>query len=173
MAQLVKNPPAMQEIRVQCLGREDSLEKGMSTHSSILAWRIPWTEESGGLQSTGLQFVSPSFTSPHHVLQSICLLRNFSNISRKVSGLAVGSVGSAPTQIWPHSSLYLLPKPTIAPRVHSLANYGYLVSCTGGCRGEFLSLRLRSPWRSALVWRLPLFVGLPPAPVPHPDQSRQ
>ena len=53
MAQLVKNLPAMQETWVQSLGWEDPLEKGMATHSSILAWRIPWIEEPGGLQSTG------------------------------------------------------------------------------------------------------------------------
>ena len=53
MAQLVKDPPAMQETLVQSLGWEDPLEKGMATHSSILAWRIPWTEESGELRSTG------------------------------------------------------------------------------------------------------------------------
>ena len=47
--------PAMQESRVQSLGQEDSLEKGMDTHSSILAWRMPWTEEPGGLQSMGWQ----------------------------------------------------------------------------------------------------------------------
>ena len=52
---MVKNLPAMQEIRVQSLGREDPLEKGMATPSSILAWMIPWTEEPGGLQSMGLQ----------------------------------------------------------------------------------------------------------------------
>ena len=46
---VVKNPSAMQEMRVQSLGWEDPLEEGMTTHSSILAWRIPWTEESGGL----------------------------------------------------------------------------------------------------------------------------
>ena len=46
-----------QEIQVQSLGQEDPLEKGMATHSSILAWRIPWTEEPGGLQSMGLQRV--------------------------------------------------------------------------------------------------------------------
>ena len=51
MAQMVKNPPAMQEIQVQSLGQEDPLEKRMATHSSILAWRIPWTEEPGELQS--------------------------------------------------------------------------------------------------------------------------
>ena len=53
MAQTVKNLPAMQEIWVLSLGRENPLEKGMATHSSILAWRIPWTEEPGGLQSMG------------------------------------------------------------------------------------------------------------------------
>ena len=50
VAQLVKNPPAMQESQVRSLGGEDPLKKEMATHSSILAWRIPWTEEPGGLQ---------------------------------------------------------------------------------------------------------------------------
>ena len=50
---MVKNPPAMQEVWVRSLGREDPLEKETATHSSILAWRIPWTGEPGGLQSTG------------------------------------------------------------------------------------------------------------------------
>ena len=49
MAQIIKNRPAMQETQVQSLGWEDSLEKGMATHSSILSWRIPWTEEPSGL----------------------------------------------------------------------------------------------------------------------------
>ena len=53
VAQTVKCLPTMQEIQVQSLGREDLLEKEMATHSSILAWEIPWTEEPGGLQSTG------------------------------------------------------------------------------------------------------------------------
>ena len=48
---MVKNLPEMQEILVQFLGREDPLEKGMASHSSILAWNIPWTEEPGGLQT--------------------------------------------------------------------------------------------------------------------------
>ena len=56
MAQTVKNPPAMQETQVWSLSWED-LMKGMTTHSSILAWRIPQTEEPGGLQSSGLQRV--------------------------------------------------------------------------------------------------------------------
>ena len=57
VSQVVKNLPAMQEIQVQSLGREDLLEKGMAIHSSILAWRIPWIEEPGVLQSMGLQRV--------------------------------------------------------------------------------------------------------------------
>ena len=55
VAQVVKSLPAMQETMVQFLGQEDPLEKEMATHSSTLAWRIPWTEELGGLQSMGLQ----------------------------------------------------------------------------------------------------------------------
>ena len=53
MVFLVGNPLAMQDSQVRSLGWEDSLEKGMAAHSSILAWRIPWTGEPGGLQSTG------------------------------------------------------------------------------------------------------------------------
>ena len=57
VAQMVKNLPMMQETWVQSLAWEDPLERGMATRSSILAWRIPWTEEPGGLKSTGLQRV--------------------------------------------------------------------------------------------------------------------
>ena len=60
MAQQIENLPAMQETQeaqVQSLGQEDPLEEGMATHSSILAWRIPWSEEPGRLQSIGLQGV--------------------------------------------------------------------------------------------------------------------
>ena len=54
---MVKNLPAMQETRVQSLGGKDPLEKEMAIHSSIVAWKIPWTEEPGGLQSMGSQRV--------------------------------------------------------------------------------------------------------------------
>ena len=57
MALMVKNLPAVQETQVQFLGWEDPLEEGMATHSSILAWRIPWTEEPGRLQSLGSRTV--------------------------------------------------------------------------------------------------------------------
>ena len=57
VAQMVKNLPTMQDTWVGSLGQEYPLQKGVTTHSSILAWRIPWTEEPGGLQSTGSQTV--------------------------------------------------------------------------------------------------------------------
>ena len=61
MVLVVKKPPAnagdLRDLQVQSLGREDHLDEGMATHSSILVWRIPWTEEPGGLQSMGLQRV--------------------------------------------------------------------------------------------------------------------
>ena len=57
VAQLIKNLPAVQEMQVRSLGWEDPVEKEMATHSSILTWKISWTEEPGGLQSTGLQRV--------------------------------------------------------------------------------------------------------------------
>ena len=57
MGQPIKNLPTMQETQVRSLGQEDPLEKGMATHSSVLAWRIPWIEEPGGMQSMGSQRV--------------------------------------------------------------------------------------------------------------------
>ena len=66
VAQTVKNLPAIQETWVSSLGQEDPLEKWTATHSSILAWRIPWTEEPGGLPFMGLQRVSHNWTTNTH-----------------------------------------------------------------------------------------------------------
>ena len=63
VAQLIKKLPARQETWVQSLGQKDLLEKEMATHSSVLAWRIPWTEEPGRLQSMGSQRVRHNFTT--------------------------------------------------------------------------------------------------------------
>ena len=63
VAQTVKSLPAMKEMQVQSPGWQDLLEKGMATHSSILAWRIQWAEEPGGLQSTGLQRVGHNWAT--------------------------------------------------------------------------------------------------------------
>ena len=68
VAQMVKNLPVMQEIQVRSLGQEDPLEKGMATHSSVLAWRIPWTEESGGLQSMGSQRIGHDYILYRYVI---------------------------------------------------------------------------------------------------------
>ena len=62
---MVKNPPVKQQIWVQSLRQEDPLEKEMATHSSILAWEIPRSEEPGGLQSTGLQTVGQDLVTKH------------------------------------------------------------------------------------------------------------
>ena len=67
MAQMVKNLPAMRETRFQSLGREDLLEKEMATQFSILAWRIPWTEEPGGLQSVGSERVRHDWSYLAHM----------------------------------------------------------------------------------------------------------
>ena len=63
VAEMVKNLPALQKTRVWSLGQEDPLEKGMATHSSILAWRIPWTEEPGGVQSMSMPRVGHNWAT--------------------------------------------------------------------------------------------------------------
>ena len=68
LAQMVKNPPAMWETWVWSLGLEDPLEKGLAIHSSILAWRIPWTKEPGRLQAMGLQRVGHNWVTFAHSL---------------------------------------------------------------------------------------------------------
>ena len=75
MTQRVKNPPAKQktqEMRVQSLDGDGPLEEGMATHSSVLAWRIPWTEEPGGLQSTGSQRVGTTEHMETFLSESNC-----------------------------------------------------------------------------------------------------
>ena len=85
-AQMVKNPPAMQETWVKFLGQEDPLAKGMATHSSILAWRIPWIEKPGRLQALGLQrvrhyWVANTFTFIYfYIYRKLWVLTNNSNL---------------------------------------------------------------------------------------------
>ena len=71
---MVKNPLAMQEIWVQFLGQEDFLEEGMATHSSILAWKTPWTEEPGGLHSMGSQRVGHNSVTEHSHTQKCYII---------------------------------------------------------------------------------------------------
>ena len=78
VAQLVKNPPAVQETWVRSLGWEDPLKKGMATHSSILAWRTPWTGEPGGLHSMGSQRVGHDWATNTTMTVSETILFIFS-----------------------------------------------------------------------------------------------
>ena len=73
MAQMVKNLPAIQETQVRFLRWEDPLKTGMATHSSILAWRIPWTEEPGGLQSMGSQRVRHNTVTTTTTIPTSCV----------------------------------------------------------------------------------------------------
>ena len=79
VARMIKNLPAMQEMRVQSLGQEDPLEKEMATHSSILAWEIPWRTEPGGLQSMGRKRVRHRLVTKQQLLrQRLKYLKLFS-----------------------------------------------------------------------------------------------
>ena len=71
---MVKNLSAVRENQIQSLGREDPLEKGMATHSSILGWEIPQTEECGGRQSTGSQRVGHNLVTKHKFIKSLVYL---------------------------------------------------------------------------------------------------
>ena len=111
VAQTVKNPPAVQETWVQSLGWEDPLEKGTATHSSILAWRIAWTEEPGRLQSRGSQRVGHNWAIKHTHTEHLMPVKRF-------------------------RSCYLLLKPLPAIRSHfrrPLSPWGPTVADTGKC----------------------------------------
>ena len=117
VAQIVKNLPAMQETWVQSLGQEDPLEMGMVTHSSILAWRISWTEESGGLQSIGLQRLKQlacTHNSSKIILFIVCKLKMDTKILLSVQSL------SHVRLFRPHELQHTRsPCPSPTPRVHS------------------------------------------------------
>ena len=88
---MVKNTPAMQETHVQSLGQEDPLEKGMATHSSILAWRIPWTEEPGGLQSKRSQRLGHDWENKHTYSISFLFYITYSACYRNMNLLLIRS----------------------------------------------------------------------------------
>ena len=91
VAQMVKNLPAMEETRVQSLGQEDPLEKGIATHSSILAWRIPWTEEPGTVHSVAKNCTR---LSSFHLLRTVAWEIAFEDVEAPASKcfLARGSM---------------------------------------------------------------------------------
>ena len=109
VAQTVKNLPAMQETWVLSLGREGSLEKGMATHASILAWRIPWTEEPGGPQSWGRKSWTRPSTNTVSKIKHTPVFFSFS-----LPGSLLNSLTSRASEMLPSSSF---PQP-LCPSLH-------------------------------------------------------
>ena len=90
---MVKNLPVVQETWVQCLGWEDPLEEDMATHSSILAWKIPWTEEPGGLQAMGSKTVRQNLvtnTFTFTIMSTLVLDLGYQGFLKKWSNLELG-----------------------------------------------------------------------------------
>ena len=114
---MVKGPPAMQETRVQSLGQEDPLQKEMATHCSILAWRIPWTEEPGRLQSMESQ----------RRTQLSELLQLTFKIALLVKG---GKRGVGTVTIWPHSDYLEIIMPTLMTKFFLERLYAF-TACKG------------------------------------------
>ena len=109
VAQWVKKPPTMQVTQVaqaQSLGREDPLEEDMATHSSILAWRIPWTEEPGGLQSIGLLGVRHDYSNYMHACMPVCLSLTYYVSQEKYISLFSNKMKQNDLKL--HSVLHLL-----------------------------------------------------------------
>ena len=122
VAQRVKNLPAVQENWVQSLGRKDPLEKGMATHSNILAWRIPGTGEPGGLQSIGSQRVGHDWvTFPFGLLYSIMLV---SAMYRHES--AMGLYMSTPSQLPPYPTPLCCQRSLDLSSLHHTENFHWL-----------------------------------------------
>ena len=94
VAQTIKNLPAVKKIQVRSLGGEDLLEKGMATHSSILAWRIPWAEEPGGLQSMGLQRVGHDWATNNTYTVDLQRCVSFRCTAKWISCVCISSVQS-------------------------------------------------------------------------------
>ena len=100
VAQMVKSLPAIRETRVWSLSREDPLKKEMATHPSILAWKIPWTEEPGGLQSTGLQRVRQDWAislSLSYTIWTLSFHEEFQPVSKTLRNLYAGQEATVRT----------------------------------------------------------------------------
>ena len=123
MVQREKNLPAMQETWVQTLGWEDPLEEGMAAHSNILAWRIPWTEEPGKLQSMGSQSVEHDWVTKHSTIHSFIdyeLIkitgRNIPEHFHALDSMLINWFGSQQEAIFMHAFLFQV---TLGSKLHS------------------------------------------------------
>ena len=122
VAQLVKNLPAMREIWVWSLGWEGSLEEGMATHSSILAWRIPWTEQPGGLQSMGSHRIRHNWVIKHTHTHT----HTQEAPTGKNSGMIWTSAKMVSAMRWNTMNCYI--------HTHTPSHRGHSVVSTGGCQ---------------------------------------
>ena len=153
MVQVVKNLPAMQEMQemwVQSLGQEEPLEKEMATHSSILAWKIPWTEEPGGLQSTGSKGVRHDWAHRHSLTQKsprVKFYMPFTLKSTKLKCAFSGISSGMRLNHWTSQMVLVVKNPP--------ANAGYIK------RYGFNPWVGKNPWRTA--WK--------PTPVFLPGES--
>ena len=146
VAQRVRNPPAMQEtqeMRVWSLGQEDPLEKGMATHSSILAWKIPWTEELGRLQSKGSQRVRRDWvTKPMHAGAKFVQIQS-------LAWFQIHTVARPFGNRWVSCPRHLDFSPVWAPSVHSIC-YPTYRQCWFGWSVWFLCFLDMSDYLSLL-----------------------
>ena len=135
IAQSVKNLPAMQETRVQFLGQEDPLEKKTAAHSSILAWRIPWTEEPGRLQSMGLQESDTTQHLNRHQVYccatSPCWDSMWSEVGRGTNGSLYPRVKSEVfLKAFHMVSLFLTPDPHLPLTYHTDSHWPFALAHT-------------------------------------------
>ena len=152
VVKLVKNLPAIQETPVHFLGGEDPLEKGMATHSSILTWRIPWTQEPGRLQSMGSQWVGHNWVTKHKIRQ----MDHGISAKHLWEDILYGLLVYEPSHRWdvwlksslPSLSCFL----TLGPLIHwqGLPHHGVHQSSAG------LPLTCMIPWGTSQPWHLPI-----------------
>ena len=152
VAQMVKNLPAMQETWVWSLGQEDPQEKGMATHSSILAWRIPWIEQSGGYSSMGLQRVGCGWATNSHFF-SWCKPRPSGSPMKRTRllGWEETSRRTDAFELWCWRRLWRIL--WIARR----SNQSILKEVSPGCSLEGLMLKLKLPYFGHLMQRTDSF----------------
>ena len=136
----------MQETRVRSLGQEDPLEKGMVTHSSILAWRIPWIEEPGGLQSIGLQRVGHNWPTNTNTLEN----KNKDNFSQKANTNHLDSPAfTVLKRLWTHLSYSSRRMEMLLEWIVGSISKKSRIWCGIIAPSSISSARLKNPWKQA------------------------
>ena len=144
VAQMVKNLPAMWETQVWSLGWKDYLEKGMATHLSILAWRIPWTEEPGGLQSTESQRVGHNWATNTNTWE------NKDNFSQKANTTHLDSAAfTVLKRLWTHLSYSSRRMEMLLEWIVGSISKKSRIWCGIIAPSSISSARLKNPWKQA------------------------